>query len=83
MLYDTIPSYRLIIDVLTELKQHYHSICESDGWPRELMLKYERDVFQFEKRIVAVENDLRMQQSESETLLRLLSDLKSLVRDIH
>ena len=69
------------IDVLTELRQYYHSICESDGWPRELTLKCERDVFRFEKRVVAVENDLRMQQSRSETLLRLLADRKSLVCD--
>ena len=71
------------IDVLTELRQHYNSICESDGWPPELMLKCERDMFRFEKRVIAVENDLRMQQSRSETLLRLLTDRKSLVGDIH
>ena len=80
---DALLVIKVNIDVLTELRQHYHSICESDGWPRELMLKCERDVFRFEKRVVAVENDLRMQHSRSETLLRLLADRKSLVCDIH
>ena len=80
---DALLVIKVNIDVLTELRQHYHSICKSDGWPRELMLKCERDVLRFEKRVVAVENDLRMQQSRSETLLRLLTDRKSLVCDIH
>lgn len=80
---DALLVIKVNIDVLTELRQHYRSICESDGWPRELMLKCERDMSRFEKRVVAVENDLRMQQSRSETLLRLLADRKSLVCDIH
>ena len=79
---DALLVIKLNIDVLTELRQHYLSICESDGWPCELKLKCERDMLRFEKRVVAVENDLRMQQSRSETLLRLLADRKSLVCDI-
>ena len=80
---DALLVIKVNIDVLTELRQHYLSICESDGWPRGLKLKCERDVLRFEKRVVAVEKDLRMQQSRSETLLRLLGDRKSLVCDMH
>lgn len=70
---------KLNVDVLTALTQHYRAICESDGWPRELNLKCKGDVFRFEKRVRAVENDLLMQKSRTETLLRLLADRKSLV----
>ena len=76
---ETMLILKLNVDVLIELRQHYHSISESDGWPRELNLKCKREVIRFEKRVLAVENDLRMQQSRAETLLRLLADRKSLV----
>lgn len=79
---ETLLVLELNVVVLTELRQYYRSICESDGLPPKLMLKCERDMFRFEKRIIAVENDLRMQQSRSETLLRLLADRKSLVCDV-
>lgn len=70
---------KLNADVLTELRQHYRPSCGSDGWLRELTFKCKREVSRFEKRVIAVESDLRMQQSRTETLLRLLADRKSLV----
>ena len=76
---ETMLILKLNIDVLVELRQHYLFFSESDGWPRELNLKCKREVIRFEKRVLAVENDLRMQQSRAETLLRLLADRKSLV----
>ena len=76
---ETMLILKLNVDVLTELRQHYRSISESDAWPRELNLKCKREVIRFEKRVLAVENDLRMQQSRAEMLLRLLADRKSLV----
>ncbi|KAL9131378.1 MAG: hypothetical protein Q9175_006779 [Cornicularia normoerica] len=79
---ETLLVLKLNVEVLTELRQHYRSICESVGWPRELTLKCKSKVFRFEKRVIAVENDLRMQQSRSETLLRLLADRKSLLYGI-
>ena len=78
---ETLLVIKVNIDILTELRQHYRSIRESNGWPQELMLKCERDMFRFEKRVIAVESDFRMQQSRSETLVRLLADRKSLVCD--
>ena len=76
---ETLLILKINVDVLIELRQHYRSIFESDGWPCELILKCKGDISRFEKRIIAVENDLRMQQSKSETLLRVLADRKSLV----
>ena len=76
---ETMLILKLNVDVLIGLRQHYHSTSESDGWPRELNLKCKREIFRFEKRVLAVENDLRMQHSRAETLLRLLADRKSLV----
>ena len=76
---ETLLVLKINVDVLAELRQHYRSIFESDGWPCELILKCKGDIPRFEKRIISVENDLRMQQSRSETLLRLLADRKSLV----
>lgn len=79
---ETLLVLKVNVDVLTELRQYYHSICESDGWPRELIVKCKGDIFRFETRVVAVEKDLRMQQSRTETLLRLLADRKSLLYGI-
>ena len=76
---ETLLILKVNVDILTELRQHYRSICEADGWPRELKLKCKEDLHRFEKRVIAVEKDLRMQQSRTETLLRLLADRKSLV----
>lgn len=76
---ETLLVLKVNVNVLTELRQHYRSICESDGWPRELALKCKGDIFRFEKRVIAVEKDLQMQQSRTETLLSLLADRKSLV----
>lgn len=73
---------KLNADVLTELRLHYRPICGSDGWLRELTFKCKREVSQFEKRVIAIESDLRMQQSRTETLLRLLADRKSLLYGI-
>ena len=70
---------KLNVDRLAELRQHYCSICESGAWSHELKLKCKGDIHRFEKRVIAVEKDLRMQQSRTETLLRLLADRKSLV----
>lgn len=67
------------VDKLAELRQHYCSICEPDAWSHELKLKCKGDIPRFEKRVIAVEKDLRMQQSRTETLLRLLAGRKSLV----
>ena len=76
---ETLLVLKANITVLTELRQHYRSLLESENWPPELGLKCKCEIERFEKRVSHIENDLRMQQSRTETLLRLLADRKSLV----
>lgn len=76
---ETLLVLKINVNVLTELRQYYRSVCESDGWPDGLKLKCKGDFSRFERRIIIVEKDLRMQQSRGETLIRLAADRKSLV----
>ena len=76
---ETLLVLKANITVLTELRQHYRSLLESENWPPELGLECKCEIDRFEKRVSHIENDLRMQQSRTETLLRLLADRKSLV----
>ncbi|MCJ1460308.1 hypothetical protein MMC28_010687 [Mycoblastus sanguinarius] len=67
------------ITVLTELKQYYRTIAAFQGWPSELTSHCKGDVLRFEQHLTSIENDLQMQHSRIETLLRLIADRKSLV----
>lgn len=67
------------INVLTELREHYQFIADSEHFSQELKSKCKGDVLRFDKRIAVVVNDHRMQQSRVETLLSLLDAWKSLV----
>ena len=67
------------MNVLTKLKEHYDDIVASEHCPGELIRDCQRDIERFEKRVVGIINDLRMQQSRTQILLRLLADRKSLV----
>jgi hypothetical protein len=64
--------------VLSELGQQYGSIIVSKDCP-ESIRRCGRDVARFQIRIASVKNDLQMQHSRVETLLRLLADRKTLV----
>ena len=68
------------MNVLAEMRQHYHSFTECENWPQNLQTRSKGDVVRFERRIAVMENDHRMQQWRMETLLRLLADRKSLVK---
>jgi hypothetical protein len=70
------------ISVLSELDQCYRSVINSGDSPEEIASNCETDMTRFESRIASVINDLRMQQSRAETLLRLLADRKSLLYGI-
>jgi hypothetical protein len=70
------------INVLLKLQEHYEYVTGSEHCPPNLIQDCARDIERFEKRIVSIINDLRMQQSRTQTLLRLLADRKSLVRSI-
>ena len=70
------------IHILSELKDHYHNITRSTEWPEELSQNCARDVARFEKSTAGIINDLQMQKSRANMLLRLLTDRKSLVSPI-
>jgi len=67
------------INVLSALNEHYQSVTKSQHFPEELIRKCENEVERFAKRTLSVIDDLRMHQSRTTTLLRLLADRKSLV----
>ncbi|KAL9630915.1 MAG: hypothetical protein Q9164_006175 [Protoblastenia rupestris] len=67
------------ITVLTDLKQFYRTTAGFQGWPPELDSKCKGDWSRFEQHLTSVENDMRMQHSRIETLLRLIADRKNLV----
>ena len=65
--------------ILTELKEYYYSILGSQHRPEYLKTDCEGDISSFEDRVASVINDLQMQESRLEALLRLLADRKALV----
>jgi hypothetical protein len=67
------------ISVLTKVQEHYHTVSQSEHWPKEL--HHDRRIWlgRFEKRITSIINDLQTQQSRATTLLRLVTDRKALV----
>lgn len=67
-------------NVIAELKEHYLSLLDPEVGPSsDWQGRWKVHISRFERRVAAVENDLQMQQSRAETLLRLLADRKSLV----
>ncbi|KAI9780709.1 MAG: hypothetical protein M1816_002758 [Peltula sp. TS41687] len=69
-------------NVLSEMQQEYRAIAESEDWPDELRLGCKGDTSRFKRRVSNVINDLKMQRSRLETLLRLLGQRKSLLYGI-
>lgn len=68
------------INVLTELKQHYRLLTDSEDWPEELRSQCKADIARFNRRVTHIENDLGKQRLRAETLVRLLANRKSLVK---
>lgn len=66
-------------NVLSELKAAYKSFEHAKGWPQDLSDKCRGDLIRFEQRITSIQNDMAIQQSQVETLSRLIADRKSLV----
>lgn len=64
------------ISVLAKLQDHYESISKSSLFPKNCSYELET----FHRRISGIINDLRMQDSRTTALLRLLADRKNLVR---
>ena len=68
------------INVLMELKDYYNSVMQSEDCPQDLRQHSKASYARFGTRVGSVQHDLRLQQSKLETLLRLLTNRKTLVR---
>ena len=69
--------------ILTQLRQYYRSISRRKDFPRDLAKSCEDAIDEFELRVDGVEHDTQTQILRLETLLRLLEDRKTLVRQIY
>ena len=67
------------LNVLAELNHHYQTVILSENCPDNVRRECAGDIGQFEHRLASIANDLKMQQSRTKTLLRLLADRKNLV----
>lgn len=66
------------IDVLKELTEYYHDLITSDEYSKDFA-SYKRSVERFERQILSVTNNLRMQITRARALVRMLVDRKALV----
>ena len=70
---------RLNINVVTQLKDYYHSLMLSDEMPQGIRDNCRQDMARFERRVDGVIGDFNLQIIRAEGLLRLLADRKALV----
>lgn len=68
------------IIVLTQLKNYYRSVSKRKDFPKDLAESCTEAVDDFELRIDGLENDMQTQILRLETMLRLLEDRKTLVK---
>ena len=68
--------------ILTQLRQYYISISRRKGFPKDLGRSCKDAIDDFRLRIEGLENDMQSQILRLETLLRLLEDRKTLVKQI-
>jgi len=66
--------------VLEDLRQHYEFVANHAEYPAELHADCELDLERFHKCVLSAQKDLLMLQSRIETLLRMISNRKNLVR---
>lgn len=70
------------IIVLAQLRQYYRSLSMRKDFPKDLAESCKDAVDDFELRTNGLENDMQMQILRLETLLRLLEDRKTLVKQM-
>ncbi|KAF7566672.1 hypothetical protein TUN199_06494 [Pyrenophora tritici-repentis] len=70
---------KLNMEVLTHLRQQYQHFTHHTNFPNEMARHREESLFNFDKGVIGVEKDLRMLESQIETLLLLLNNRKTLV----
>ena len=68
--------------ILTQLRQYYVSVSRRKGFPKDLGRSCKDAIDDFRLRIEGLENDMQSQVLRLETLLRLLGDRKTLVKQI-
>lgn len=67
------------VSIMSELREYYSSTYQAEGFPADLKEGARMATARFMIRVGSIINDLQLQQSRLETLLRLLSDRKSMV----
>jgi hypothetical protein len=70
---------KLNTGVLEELRQYYSSLKSHTGFSEDIESNCQHDLERFIKRVRAVEKEVQMQHSRTETLLRLLAERKQFV----
>lgn len=70
------------IIVLAQLRQYYRTLSKRKDFPKDLAKSCKDAIDDFEFRIDGIENDMQMQILRLETLVRLLEDRKTLVKQI-
>lgn len=71
---------KLNAEVINEIMEFYKTLAENDDMPSEIRKDCATDLNSFFRRSRAVIRGLEMEQSRSETLMRMFEDGKSLVR---
>ncbi|OCL13901.1 hypothetical protein AOQ84DRAFT_371775 [Glonium stellatum] len=67
---------------LSKLRDYYQSVIALEDWPTDMELNCKRARSNFNERISNVIDDLQMQETRLETLLRSLDDRKTLLHGI-
>lgn len=70
---------KLNAEVINEIMDYYKSLVDDNGFPGEIRTNCTADLNDFFRRARAVTRGLEMEQTRSETLMRMLKDGKSLV----
>jgi len=67
------------ISILTKLQEYYSEVILSEHCPETLIADCKIHIERFQKRLSSIINDLKMQQSRTTNLLRLVADRKNMV----
>ncbi|KAL0253079.1 hypothetical protein SLS55_010529 [Diplodia seriata] len=67
------------LSVISEMKKFYQELLRADESSDELSMNCVDDVERFLRRASSAENDLRLQKSRAESLVRVLADRKNLL----
>jgi hypothetical protein len=80
---ETLLVLKTNMDVLAELKDCYARFQMSESWPNELKTQAKDRLGRFETRVASAISGLSMEKSRLETLVRYISNRKTLVGTRH